>query len=46
MEIRSMKDSFSEVKIFQVKPDKLGEFEDLITKIADEQKQQVGSSYI
>lgn len=37
-----MKDSFSEVKLFQVKPDKLDEFETLITKIADEQKQQQG----
>jgi hypothetical protein len=37
-----MKNSFSEVKIFQVKPDKLVEFETVITKIADEQKQQTG----
>jgi len=37
-----MKNSFSEVKIFQVKPDKLKEFEKLITIIADEQKQQDG----
>lgn len=37
-----MKNSFSEVKIFQVKPDKQVEFETLITKIAEEQKQQKG----
>lgn len=37
-----MKNSFSEVKLFQVKPDKLIEFETLITTIADEQKQQTG----
>lgn len=41
-EVNLMKDSFSEVKIFQVKPDKLEEFEKLITTIADEQKQQDG----
>jgi len=37
-----MKNSFSEVKIFQVKPDRLAKFEALITKIAEEQKQQNG----
>ena len=37
-----MKNSFSEVKIFQVKPDKLAEFEALITVIADGQKEQIG----
>jgi len=37
-----MKNSFSEVKIFQVKPDRLAEFEALISKIAEEQKQQNG----
>lgn len=37
-----MKNGFSEVKIFQVKPDKLNEFEELITMIADEQKKQAG----
>jgi len=37
-----MKNSFSEVKMFQVKPDKTSEFESLIAKIADEQKQQDG----
>lgn len=37
-----MKNGFSEVKLFQVKPDKLTEFEGLILKIAEEQKQQPG----
>jgi hypothetical protein len=37
-----MKNSFSEVKIFQVKPDKLDEFEKIIIIIADEQKLQDG----
>jgi len=37
-----MKDSFSEVKYFQVKPDKISEFETLISVIADEQRQQTG----
>jgi hypothetical protein len=37
-----MKNSFSEVKIFQVKPDKQADFETLITTIADEQKKQNG----
>lgn len=37
-----MKDTFSEVKLFQVKPDKLVEFEKLIRIIAEEQKQQKG----
>lgn len=37
-----MKNNFSEVKLFQVKPDKLAEFETLITTIATEQKQQTG----
>lgn len=37
-----MKDSFSEVKLFQVRPDKVAEFETLIRAIADEQKQQPG----
>ena len=41
-EVREMKNSFSEVKLFQVKPDKLNEFESLIMAIADEQKQQRG----
>ena len=34
--------NFSEIKIFQVNPDKLGEFETLITQIAPEQKRQAG----
>lgn len=37
-----MKNTFSEVKLFQVRPDKLTEFEALVTKIADEQKQKPG----
>lgn len=37
-----MKNSFSEVKLFQVKPDKLIEFETLIQEIAEEQKKQIG----
>ncbi len=37
-----MKDSFSEVKLFQVKPDKLTEFETLILDLAEAQKQQPG----
>ncbi len=37
-----MKDSFSEVKLFQVKPDKIYDFEKLIISIADEQKQREG----
>jgi len=41
-----MKNKFSEVKMFQVKPDKLEEFEALIKIIADEQKQQNGCKTI
>lgn len=37
-----MKGSFSEVKLFQVKPEKLEEFEALIALVAEEQKQQPG----
>lgn len=37
-----MKKNFSEIKRFQVKPDKLEEFETLITAIAGEQKKQDG----
>lgn len=37
-----MKNSFSEVKLFQVKPDKLEEFETLVSEIADKQKTQKG----
>lgn len=41
-EVNGMKNSFSEVKLFQVKPEKTGEFEKLISKIGEEQKQQKG----
>ncbi|HHX64008.1 MAG TPA: hypothetical protein GX702_03860 [Chloroflexi bacterium] len=37
-----MKGSFSEVKLFQVKPDKLAKFEALITNVAEAQRQQPG----
>ncbi len=37
-----MKDTFSEVKIFQVKPDKVDEFERVVAILADEQKKQEG----
>ncbi len=37
-----MKNSFSEVKLFQVKPERTAEFETLISNIADEQKRQPG----
>ena len=37
-----MDKTFSEVKLFQVKPDKLTEFEELIGIIAIEQKKQPG----
>ncbi len=37
-----MKGSFSEVKLFQIKPEKLEEFEALIARVAEEQKQQPG----
>lgn len=37
-----MKDTFCEVKLFQVKPDKVEEFEKLIAAVAEEQKQQKG----
>jgi hypothetical protein len=37
-----MKNSFSEVKLFQVRPDKTAEFETLISAVADEQKKQPG----
>jgi len=37
-----MKTSFSEVKLFQVKPDKVEEFEALITEAAAEQEAQPG----
>lgn len=38
-----MEKSFSEVKLFQVKPDKLEEFEVLIKKICQWQNEQTGS---
>jgi len=41
-EVNGIKNSFSEVKLFQVKPEKTGEFEKLISKIGEEQKQQKG----
>lgn len=37
-----MRSSFSEVKLFQVKPNKLNDFEDLILLIAENQKTQNG----
>ena len=37
-----MDKTFCEVKLFQVKPDKLDEFEKLIAVVAKEQKQQKG----
>ncbi|PBE36923.1 hypothetical protein BGU53_17710 [Clostridioides difficile] len=38
----SVKNTFSEVKLFQVKPDRLDDFEKLIVLVAEEQKQQTG----
>lgn len=40
--VRTMKGSFSEVKLFQVRPDRLDEFELFIAHVAEEQKQQQG----
>jgi len=37
-----MNNCFSEVKLFQVKPDKTDEFEKLIESVSGEQKQQPG----
>lgn len=37
-----MKNTFSEVKIFQVKPDKIDEFEELIKQISKEQEKLNG----
>lgn len=37
-----MKSGFSEVKLFQVKPDKPAEFEALVLNMAEEQKKQPG----
>lgn len=39
----AMPQTFSEIKLFQVKPDKLEEFESLITSIAEEQQKQPGA---
>lgn len=41
-----MTDSFSEIKLFQVKPDKLDAFEELIKIMAPEQSKQEGSILI
>ena len=38
-----MSNTFSEIKLFQVKPNKLNEFETLIQKAAQEQEKQTGS---
>lgn len=38
-----MSNSFSEVKRFQVKPDKLDAFESLVASIANEQRKQPGA---
>lgn len=37
-----MKSIFSEIKLFQVKPDKLADFERLIKSTVDEQRKQTG----
>ncbi len=37
-----MNKSFSEIKLFQVKPDKLDEFEEFVASIIDEQRKQPG----
>jgi len=37
-----MKNSFCEIKLFQVKPDKFNEFEKFIIGIIDKQNQQLG----
>jgi hypothetical protein len=41
-----MTDTFSEVKLFQVKPDKLEEFENLARIMATEQEKQTGCKQI
>lgn len=41
-----MSNSFSEVKLFQVKPNKLDEFESLVTLMAYEQRKQTGAKEI
>lgn len=38
--------NFSEIKLFQIKPDKLDDFEKLVSSIAPKQKQQPGCSDI
>jgi len=38
-----MEDTFSEIKLFQVKPDKLDEFETLIKIVSKDQKKQRGA---
>jgi hypothetical protein len=38
--------TFAEVKLFQVKPDKLSEFETLIASFAKEQRAQEGSIFL
>ncbi|NLD88153.1 MAG: hypothetical protein GX633_07850 [Clostridiales bacterium] len=38
-----MENSFSEIKLFQVKPDKLDDFEYLVTAMAKEQQKQPGT---
>jgi len=40
--VKEMKNNFSEIKLFQVKPDKFNEFEEFISGIIDKQKQQLG----
>lgn len=46
MEEYFMSNSFSEVKLFQVKPNKLDEFESLVTLMAYEQRKQTGAKEI
>ena len=41
-----MKNSFSEIKLFQVKPDKISDFKSLINAILAEQGKQAGCVYI
>lgn len=37
---------FSEIKLFQVKPDKIAEFEALIAEIREDQRQQIGCTLL
>jgi len=37
-----MENNYSEVKLFQVKPDKISEFEELVKSMTDKQQQQTG----